>query len=78
MQHLPGRRERRRPDRLPAWNRGHWMVESAIRHARARHAPVNNIALAIVRHRGFRHVPHATTHFTMHRSDALGAMLSPD
>ena len=49
---------------------------------RARHAPANNatlnhIALAIVLHRGFRHVPEANLHFMMRREDALHAILSP-
>ena len=48
------------------------------RHAPANNAAMNNIALAIVRHRGFRFVPHATTHFMMRRADALDAILSPD
>ncbi len=83
------------PERLLAWNRGHWMIENGNHHprdatlreddsrVRARHAPtnqaaMNNIALAVVRHRGFRFVPEATTHFMMRRADALDAILSPD
>ena len=50
---------------------------------RARPAPVNNatrndIALAIVRRRGFRFVPAATTPFMVRRDDALDAILSPE
>ena len=50
---------------------------------RARHAPVNraamnNIALAVVRRRGFRFVPDATVHFMTRRDDAFNAILSPD
>ncbi len=49
---------------------------------RARHAPINNatldnIALAIVFHDGFRFVPEANLHFAMHRSDALHAIIAP-
>jgi len=49
---------------------------------RARHAPANNatlnhIALAIVFHRGFHHLPEAHLHFMMQREDALDAILSP-
>ena len=83
------------PQRLLAWNRGHWMVENGNHHprdatlgeddcrVRARHAPVNNaamnnIALAVVRHRGFRFLPDATIHFMMRRADAFDAVLSPD
>ena len=83
------------PERLLAWNRGHWMVENGNRHprdaslgedacrVRARNAPandalVNNIALAVVRHRGFRFVPEALDHFSMRREDAFDAVLSPD
>ncbi len=87
--------ERAGPERLPAWNRGHWMVENGNHHprdaslgedacrVRARHAPannatMNNIALAVVRHRGFRFVPEAIDHFPMRRVDAFDAVLSPD
>ena len=83
------------PDRLLAWNRGHWQVENGNHHRRdatlgedasrirARHAPsnnatLNNIALAVVFHRGFRHVPEANLHFMMRRRDALDAILNPD
>ena len=83
------------PERLLAWNRGHWMVENGNHHprdaslgedacrVRARHAPannatMNNIALAVVRHRGFRFVPEAIDHFSMRRADAFDAVLSPD
>ena len=61
--------ERAGPDRLLAWNRGHWQVENGnhcrrdatfgegVSRIRARHAPANNatldnIALAVVFHRG--------------------------
>ena len=47
------------------------------RHAPANNATLNNIALAIVFHRGFRHVPEANLHFMMRREDALDAILSP-
>ena len=47
------------------------------RHAPANNATLNNIALAIVFHRGFHHVPEANLHFMMRREDALGAILSP-
>ena len=40
-------------------------------------ATLNNIALAIVFHRGLRHVPEANLHFMMRREDALDAILSP-
>ena len=86
--------ERAGPERLLAWNRGHWMVENGNHHprdaslgedacrVRARHAPannaiMNNIALAVVRHRGFRHVPEAVDHFSMRRGDAFDAVLTP-
>ncbi len=86
--------ERAGPERLLAWNRGHWMIENGNHHprdaslgeddcrVRARHAPannalVNNIALAVVRHRGFRFVPEALDHFSMRREDAFDAVLSP-
>ena len=39
---------------------------------------MNNIALAVVRHRGFRFVPEAIDHFSMRRADAFDAVLSPD
>ena len=35
------------------------------RHASANNATLNNIALAIVFHRGFRHLPEANLHFMM-------------
>ena len=87
--------ERAGPDRLLAWNRGHWQVENGNHHRRdatfgedasrirARHAPANNatldnIALAVVFHRGFRYVPEANLHFMMRRGDALDAILKPD
>ncbi len=87
--------ERAGPERLLAWNRGHWMVENGNHHprdaslgedacrVRARRAPannatMNNIALAVVRHRGFRFVPEAIDHFPMRRADAFDAVLSPD
>ena len=47
------------------------------RHAPANHAAMNNIALAVVRHRGFRFVPEALDHFSMRREDAFDAVLSP-
>ena len=47
------------------------------RHAPANNATLNNIALAIVFHRGFRHVPEAGLHFMMRREGALDAILSP-
>ena len=82
------------PERLLAWNRGHWQVEngnhyrrdvslgedaSRVRkgHAPANNAALNNIALAVVFHRGFRHVPEANLHFMMRRGEALDAILSP-
>ena len=46
--------------------------------ARARNNTVmNNIALAVVRHRGFRFVPEAVAHFSMRREDAFDAVLTP-
>ncbi len=48
------------------------------RHAPANHATLNNIALAVVFHRGFRYLPDAHLHFMMHRDDALDAVLSSD
>ena len=86
--------ERAGPERLPTWNRGHWMIENGnhhprdaslgedacrvrVRHAPANNAIMNNIALAIVRHRGFRFVPEALDHFAMRREDAFDAVLSP-
>ena len=80
--------DRAGPEQLLAWNRGHWAVENAnhyrrdasrirARHAPANNATLNNIALAIVFHRGFRHVPEANLHFMMRREDALDAILSP-
>ena len=81
--------ERAGPERLPTWNRGHWMIENGnhprdaslgedayrvrVRHAPANNAIMNNIALAIVRHRGFRFVPEALDHFAMRREDAFSA-----
>ena len=47
------------------------------RHAPANNATLNNIALAIVFHRGFHHLPDAQMHFMMRRDDALDAILSP-
>ena len=47
------------------------------RHAPANNATLNNIALVIVFHRGFRHLPEAHLHFMMRREDALDAILSP-
>ena len=47
------------------------------RHAPANNATLNNIALAIVFHRGFHHLPEANLHFMMRREDALDAILSP-
>ena len=47
------------------------------RHAPANHATLNNIALAIVFHRGFRYLPEAQMHFLMRRQDGLDAILSP-
>ena len=41
-------------------------------------ATLNNIALAVVFHHGFRHVPEANLHFMMRRRDALDAILDPD
>ena len=87
--------ERAGPDRLLAWNRGHWQVENGnhyrrdatfgedasrirARHAPANNATLNNIALAVVFHRGFRYVPEANSHFMMRRGDALDAILKPD
>ena len=86
--------ERAGPERLPTWNRGHWMIENGnhhprdaslgedacrvrVRHAPANNAIMNNIALAIVRHRGFRFVPEALDHFAMRREEAFDAVLSP-
>ena len=48
------------------------------RHAPANHATLNNIALAVVFHNGFRYLPEANRHHMMHRKDALDAILSPD
>ena len=47
------------------------------RHAPANNATLNNIALAIVFHRGFRHLPEANLHFLMRPLEALDAILSP-
>ena len=86
--------ERAGPERLLAWNRGHWQVENGNHYrrdvslgedasrVRKGHAPANNaipdnIALAVVFHRGFRHVPEANLHFMMRRREALDAILSP-
>ena len=86
--------ERAGPERLLAWNRGHWQVENGnhyrrdatmgedasrirARHAPANNATLNNIALAIVFHRGFRYLPEANLHFMMRRSEALDAILEP-
>ena len=80
--------DRAGPEQLLAWNRGHWTVENAnhyrrdasrlrARHAPANNATLNNIALAIVFHRGLRHVSEANLHFMMRREDALDAILSP-
>ena len=80
--------DRAGPEQLLSWNRGHWAVENANHNRRdaslgedasrirARYAPAN-IALTIVFHRGFRHVPEANLHFMMRREDALDAILSP-
>ncbi len=46
-------------------------------HAPANNAILNNIALAVVFHRGFRYLPEANLHFMMRRADALDAILSP-
>ena len=87
--------ERAGPERLLAWNRGHWQIENGnhyrrdvslgedasrirARHAPANNATLNNIALAIVFHCGFRYVPEANLHFMMRRQEALDAILSPD
>ena len=48
-----------------------------VRHAPVNNATLNNIALAIVFHRGFHHVPEANLHFMMRREEALDAILSP-
>ena len=51
--------------------------------ARTKNAPDNNalcgnIALALIRHRGgFRTVPEAVRHYSLHRKDAFDALLSP-
>ncbi len=47
-------------------------------HAPANHATLNNIALAVVFHNGFRYLPEANRHCMMRRGDALDAILSPD
>ena len=47
------------------------------RHGPANNATLNNIALAIVFHRGFHHLPEANLHFMVQRQDALDAILSP-
>ena len=47
------------------------------RHAPANNATLNNIALAVVFHHGFRYVPEAQLHFMMRRDKALDAILSP-
>ena len=56
-----------------------WQDKSRIRarHAPANNATLNNIALAIVFHRGFRHLPEANLHFLMRPLEALDAILSP-
>ena len=86
--------DRAGPERLLAWNRGHWQVEngnhyrrdvsmgedaSRVRkgHAPANNATLNNIALAVVFHRGFRYVPEANLHFMMRRREAIDAIMSP-
>ena len=86
--------ERADPERLLAWNRGHWQVENGnhyrrdatmgedasrirARHAPANNATLNNIALAVVFHRGFRYLPEANLHFMMRRREALDAILEP-
>ena len=48
-----------------------------VRHAPANNATLNNIVLAIVFHRGFRHLPEANLHFMMRRREALDAILKP-
>ena len=40
-------------------------------------AILNNIALAVVFHRGFRYLPKVNLHFMMRRRAALDAILSP-
>ena len=45
--------------------------------APANHAILNNIVLAVVFHRGFRHLPEANRHCMMRRDDAFDAILSP-
>ena len=45
--------------------------------ARQPNAILNNIALAVVFHHGFRHLPEANLHFMMRRREALDAILSP-
>ena len=47
------------------------------RHAPANSATLNNIALAVVFHHGFRYLPEANLHFMTHRDDALKAVLAP-
>ena len=44
-------------------------------HAPANNAILDNIALAVVFHRGFRYLPEANLHFMMRRRDALDAIL---
>ena len=51
---------------------------SRVRHAPANNATLNNIALAVVFHRGFRYLPEANLHFMMRRDEALDAILSPN
>ena len=67
-------------------NRNHYRRDASLgedksriraRHAPANNATLNNIALAIVFHRGFRHLPEANLHFLMRPHDALDAILSP-
>ncbi len=86
--------DRADPERLLAWNRGHWQVENGnhfrrdasmgedaarfrARHAPANHATLNNIALAVVFHNGFRCLPEANRHCMMHRDDVFDAILAP-
>ena len=46
-------------------------------HAPANNATPDNIALAVVFHCGFRHVPEANLHFMMRRREAIDAITSP-
>ena len=64
--------------RLPArrhHGRGHQPRARPPRARQQRHT--ENIALAVVFHRGFRYLPEAHLHFMMRRRDALDAILSP-